>query len=49
MASRHDYELDPSRFWHVHLDAKHIGSGGDDSWSPSVLEVGCTVILQGFK
>ena len=39
MASRHDYELDPSGYWHVHLDHKHIGSGGDDSWSPSVLQV----------
>ena len=39
MASKHDYELDPDPYWHVHLDHRHIGSGGDDSWSPSVLEV----------
>ncbi len=39
MASKHDYELTADNFWHLHLDHKHIGSGGDDSWSPSVLEV----------
>lgn len=39
MASKHDYELTADSYWHVHLDHKHIGSGGDDSWSPSVLEV----------
>ena len=39
MASKHDYELNADDQWHVFLDHKHIGSGGDDSWSPSVLEV----------
>lgn len=36
MGSRHDHEIRPDDLWHVHLDAAHIGSGGDDSWSPSV-------------
>ncbi len=44
MASKHDYELDADKFWHVHLDHRHIGSGGDDSWSPSVLEVRTSAI-----
>uniref|UniRef100_A0A1D1ZZ97 beta-galactosidase n=1 Tax=Auxenochlorella protothecoides TaxID=3075 RepID=A0A1D1ZZ97_AUXPR len=34
--ARHDHELEASGFTHVHLDAAHMGLGGDDSWSPSV-------------
>eukprot|EP00891_Asterochloris_glomerata_P003572 jgi/Astpho2/3572/Aster-06480 len=36
--ARHDYELIPDRVTHVYLDHKHMGVGGDDSWSPSVHE-----------
>ena len=39
-AAKHEHELAPDRRVHVHLDAEHMGLGGDDSWSPSVLEVG---------
>jgi hypothetical protein len=38
-AARHEHELVPGRRVHVHLDAAHMGLGGDDSWSPSVREV----------
>ena len=34
----HDYELTTDGALHVHLDAAHMGVGGDDSWSPSVWE-----------
>lgn len=34
----HDCDLQPSGHTHVHLDAAHMGVGGDDSWSPSVRE-----------
>ena len=37
--ARHDYELEPDSMNHVYLDHKHVGVGGDDSWSPSVHEV----------
>ena len=37
--ARHDYELEPDSMNHVYLDHKHMGLGGDDSWSPSVHEV----------
>ena len=37
--ARHDYELEPDNMNHVYLDHKHMGLGGDDSWSPSVHEV----------
>ena len=37
--ARHDYELEPDSMNHVYLDHKHMGVGGDDSWSPSVHEV----------
>jgi Beta galactosidase small chain len=37
--ARHDYELVADDRIHVHLDARHMGVGGDDSWSPSVHEV----------
>ena len=37
--AKHDHELAPDGRNHVHLDAAHMGLGGDDSWSPSVLEV----------
>lgn len=37
--ARHDYELEPDKMNHVYLDHKHMGLGGDDSWSPSVHEV----------
>ena len=36
--ARHDHELCAARdeFIHVHVDAVHMGVGGDDSWSPTV-------------
>lgn len=40
--ARHDYELEPDSMNHVYLDHKHMGLGGDDSWSPSVHEVRTT-------
>ncbi|KAK9814513.1 hypothetical protein WJX72_007158 [[Myrmecia] bisecta] len=36
VAARHDHELKADGVLHVHLDAAHMGVGGDDSWSPSV-------------
>lgn len=39
MGARHDHEIVRDDIIHVHLDHKHIGSGGDDSWSPSVHKV----------
>ena len=38
-AAKHEYELSADARTHVHLDACHMGVGGDDSWSPSVLKV----------
>lgn len=35
MAARHQHELQAGAL-QVHLDAAHMGVGGDDSWSPSV-------------
>lgn len=35
---RHDAELHPDSCIHLHLDAVHMGVGGDDSWSPTVHE-----------
>ena len=35
---RHDSHLSRDDCVHVHLDAAHMGVGGDDSWSPSVHE-----------
>jgi hypothetical protein len=35
----HDEELVADGSVHVHLDAAHMGVGGDDSWSPAVWEV----------
>ena len=35
---RHDSHLTKDGRVHVHLDAAHMGVGGDDSWSPSVHE-----------
>ena len=35
---RHDSHLVRDERVHVHLDAAHMGVGGDDSWSPSVHE-----------
>lgn len=38
-AAKHQHELPargPRDPVHVHLDATHMGVGGDDSWSPSV-------------
>jgi beta-galactosidase len=32
----HEHELVADAFTHVHLDAAHMGVGGDDSWSPTV-------------
>jgi len=34
----HLLRADPGGRLHVHLDAAHMGVGGDDSWSPSVHE-----------
>ena len=45
MAARHDHEIVRSDNVHVYLDHRHIGSGGDDSWSPSVHKVG----VQAFE
>jgi hypothetical protein len=36
-AAKHQHELTPDPLgWHLHVDAAHMGVGGDDSWSPSV-------------
>ena len=35
---RHDSHLARDGRVHAHLDAAHMGVGGDDSWSPSVHE-----------
>ncbi|MBF0277055.1 MAG: beta-galactosidase [SAR324 cluster bacterium] len=35
-AARHTTDLTPRREVIVHIDAWHMGLGGDDSWSPSV-------------
>jgi beta-galactosidase len=35
---RHDSHLERDECIHVHMDAAHMGVGGDDSWSPSVHE-----------
>lgn len=32
----HQHELRPDGLLHLHLDHRHMGVGGDDSWSPSV-------------
>ena len=39
MAAKHDYELSADPFTHLHLDHRHMGVGGDDSWSPSLHKV----------
>ncbi len=39
MAAKHDYELRADGFTHLHLDHRHMGVGGDDSWSPSLHKV----------
>jgi len=36
-AAKHEHELTRSDLVHVFLDHRHMGIGGDDSWSPSVL------------
>ena len=46
-AAKHEHELEPDERHHVHLDAAHMGLGGDDSWSPSVLEVSCAPMAPG--
>lgn len=43
--ARHDCELEPDSMNHVYLDHKHMGLGGDDSWSPSVHEVRSNVMM----
>jgi len=35
-AARHQYELVEDDGVYLHIDAEHMGVGGDDSWSPSV-------------
>lgn len=35
-AARHQYELVEEEAVYLHIDAEHMGVGGDDSWSPSV-------------
>ncbi|KAG8461295.1 hypothetical protein KFE25_010482 [Diacronema lutheri] len=37
-AATHDHELVPDDFWTVCLDHRHMGVGGDDSWSRTVYE-----------
>jgi Beta galactosidase small chain len=39
VAAKHDFELQQDSCVHVHLDHRHMGVGGDDSWTPSVHEV----------
>ena len=39
MGAKHDYELVPDAYTHLHLDHRHMGVGGDDSWSPSLHKV----------
>ena len=39
MAAKHDYELKADGHTHLHLDHRHMGVGGDDSWSPSLHRV----------
>ncbi|SJL83375.1 beta-galactosidase [Vibrio palustris] len=34
--AKHTNELVSDEYLHVHLDAYHMGIGGDDSWTPSV-------------
>lgn len=36
VAARHEHELAADNKVHVFLDHRHMGVGGDDSWSPSV-------------
>lgn len=36
--ARHEHDLQSSGFSWVHLDHRHMGLGGDDSWSPTVHE-----------
>jgi beta-galactosidase len=38
VAAKHDFELQQDNCVHVHLDHRHMGVGGDDSWTPSVHE-----------
>ena len=47
--ARHDYELEPDSMNHVYLDHKHMGLGGDDSWSPSVHEVRLKLMMLWFS
>lgn len=35
-AARHQHELVEDEGLYLHIDAEHMGVGGDDSWSPSV-------------
>ena len=46
MAAKHDCELRPDAFTHLHLDAAHMGVGGDDSWSPSCHQVAESPMVQ---
>lgn len=48
MAAKHDYELRADEFTHLHLDYRHMGVGGDDSWSPSLHKVLCICMLLTF-
>ena len=34
--AKHDHHLKADGQWYVQLDHRHMGVGGDDSWSPSV-------------
>lgn len=34
----HELQADADGALHVHVDAAHMGVGGDDSWSPTVHE-----------
>ncbi len=47
--ARHDHELQADSMNHVYLDHRHMGLGGDDSWSPSVHEVCVVSTVFGFN
>ena len=45
VAAKHDFELQQDSCVHVHLDHRHMGVGGDDSWTPSVHEVSHVLLV----
>ncbi|CAG9460844.1 unnamed protein product [Pedinophyceae sp. YPF-701] len=56
--AKHEHELYHTDCLHVHLDAAHMGVGGDNSWTPTthpaylvppgVYEIGFKAMLRGF-